>query len=61
MRIYGGRGAPIWLSERTGGGLVCQAGHSKLLLSQGELQEFCDGIFAMTGVRADPDKVRQTA
>lgn len=53
MKIYGGRGTPIWLAERANGGLIVQMGSSRIMLSREELPQFCDAIYRLTGIRAD--------
>lgn len=52
-----GRGTAVCLSERTGGGVIVQARHSKLLLGEDELQPFWDAIAKLTGVVANPEAV----
>lgn len=54
MRIHSGIGTPIWISERSNGGLILAGGHNKLLLAREEIQLLADAIYSMTGVRAEP-------
>jgi hypothetical protein len=48
VKIYTGKGAPLWLSPRANGGIIIMQGQNRVLLSGDELPTVLDAIRAMT-------------